>query len=584
MCVCRRLHVAIKQHSLYNTIVLQSPVSVAKLIKNLENKPSMSTECLILENNLGPSFDLVTVLNLFPNVRTIYLGTKIRVYNFDWIQSYKRLEHIFEGCKNSNNDDSSVMTVDSTFRTSISDSSIYNTSDDDSSGNDSDESVSSTRQHRLRRRLLSPAYQNLTSYFLSTSGLPRLKSLAVSIYPMSGKQFVHLLSNAPNLSSLTLNEFTITVDRLELLHDTLPSLRQLSILEGIVSEGLAVSHPIKPAKLVRRAFFKIHRGKLLTKSRLLQYMRLKYTRLVDFTLQNILNRENHLNIVNDEFDFFVDAVLPLLANFGPQLKRLTLRLPLLDPTDMMIMIKANYQLDHLGLETSHSTDIVAECLPVLKPLLSLQSLCLYEPECDDKFAFLKPLEHLKVLKIYRPTPDQFKVNHLLENLNPGIVSLSLGDCWILHNVNPHEHFKMLTELTLTKVILAAGIDIFISIWFPSLRHLGFHDCIFPNKYFLLPCIQLETLTVTDHTMCMHEYVLVKSYLDERVVFADSCPLRRQRYFSKNGPAFSSLSPFPPTLACPQCREPRLVISLASVKDINVSIPRAEALSHSLIDG
>ncbi|KAI8874791.1 hypothetical protein K501DRAFT_314443 [Backusella circina FSU 941] len=576
MCVCHHWHAVITKYSLYDTIVIQSRSHFRKLIKSLQNEPSLTTQCLVLENDLGTDFHPIALSYFFPNLRVIYFGKKLRVNQYvGGFHKNNRIEHIYEACERSNSDDSSIMTVDSGFQSTISDNSIYNTSseDDESSGNESDASISSTRRHRIRRRFANSDTRNITSHLLANQIYPHLKSLAVSIYPISGKEFIHLLVNAPNLTSLTLNQFTITIERLELLHKTLPHLQHLCILQGVVAHGLAVNWPIKPATLVRRAFFKIHCGKLDGKTKLLQYMRRKYTNLVDFTLRNIFNRENLLNMTELDSDFFIDGVLPLLANFGPQLKRLTFRVPLLDETDIMILIKAKYQLEHLGLETSNSTGIIKECLPTLKPLLFLRSLCLYEPECYDGFGFLRPLKHLKELKIYRPMPDHFRINHLLGKLNPQIESLALGYCWLKCDMLHYKVFYALRDLILTKVILSSGIDTFIALFMPSLRNISVHDCLFQDDNFCLPGHQLDSLTVSDHTLCIHECVVVKTFVSERVVFAQSRPLRRQRYFSKHGPAFSSTSS-PVFLGPSHIMVPRLVFTLGSVKHVTVSIPRA----------
>lgn len=466
MTVCRRWTSTIENVSLFSTVRIGSMHQMNKLVERARQDPSQGAkvERLVLDVDLDVDFKMDILPFLFPNVQEFFF---FNIYekndNYHMVFTKKLATHPWY------------------------------------------QHIKYITEHSIDMH---------TQYILGSGVCTHLETIIISgtDYDLETK-FITLLANAPCLTTLSMSDFSLGMLDIELLHETVPLLHTL-----ILDDGQLTYHrppdTIKPAPAMTKLVLKsIPVLFVENEIWLLHYISLKYPNLTELSYDVMcMNQEE-----GDMEKFYSEGFMHLAQTYRAQLKKLALIFEYPDEDPFKMMDDANCQIQELML--GHVIRLpLLERLSRSNQARFIQALTVDYILDTSNLEWLKEFTSLKELSLYHPYQGPvtqrkvIQLKRLLEMVGHTLEKLKLRTHHVEFDTT-HRQYQ-LKHLSFDWTSLPDKIDAFISKTLPHLHTLKFKRCIFAERSFLLPSINLRHFQMVDSFPQKGGYVSVTTLTND----------------------------------------------------------------------
>jgi hypothetical protein len=355
---------------------------------------------------------------------------------------------------------------------------------------------------------------------------------------MSSVAFIKKLANAPSLKKLRMEHFSIRIDDLELLHTTLPTLCWLDFDSTTLFGYYDVPNvDIEPAISVTSLSLDVDCIEFVDNAvNLFKYISKKYTNLTEAKFNLSLD---DLSDDSDIFTLYHDGMVPLIQNFGSQLKKLSV-FSSASPRILLDMLdKVDYHLESLDIQLLLATDQISDSFGTIKLAKYIQTFKLMGLSLTT-FNWLSDLIVLKELELtFSPFPSNVRppravtLNRILEVCPKTLESITITNAKLIYEPS-NIQLPFVKKVYFRDLILAAKIDSFISRALPSLRYVGLEYCQLAYKQLSFPGLHLDSLEIKDIRKPGKDNLLVITLQNDEQQFYAKSGLRIYDYEATQG--------------------------------------------------
>jgi hypothetical protein len=453
--VCRAWKQALENTVLFTTVRLQSKLQLNKLVSKIYRDPSKSNgvERLILEIKDIQSAEIDILSFLFFNIRELE----------------------FYGSANKDYDPMFTKTL-----------SFHSWS-------------------KSIKRIIEPSNNVFTNNSLKESLCPVLSEISICGKEyQSGEELTTLLANAPALKCLLLQNYSLSLLNLELLHDKLPLLSSLSFCE-IKANSNILPTEVKPAKYMTKLFLNtVYTSSTDKYIDFQKYMINKYSKLTNIRYYVIVGNFNLSEAMHN-------GLIPQMQQIAPYLTTLTLMHSFHTRHAFPALDLHGCQLKDFTVTNSMSESEINE-IANSKQTQFIEKLSLHSIPDNISQILLSKLSVLTVLSINQNSGTQrtkcITINRLLKPLGNNISTLKLTFTNLLLDVSAFSKCHSLKTLKLKRCSLPMGMNFFISQAFSKLSILIIDACTGIRPSFYLGDLNLSYLEFRDTLPSDQDKVLV----------------------------------------------------------------------------
>jgi hypothetical protein len=355
------------------------------------------------------------------------------------------------------------------------------------------------------KRIIEPSSSVFTNHILNKSLCPVLSEISIcGKEEQPGQEITTLLANAPTLKYLSLQNYSLSLTDIELLHDKLPLLSSLSLHKMNINPDI-IPPEVEPAKYMTRLHLNgVHTSSTDKYIGFQKYMTKKYPTLTDI-LYSVFVPVSYLEYCLNQ------GFIPQMRQIAPYLTTLTLMHSSHTQYVFPALDLHGCQLKELTVLDSMSEGEINE-IANSKQTQFIEKLSLHFTPKNISQILLSKLPALAELSInYNPgsqSTESIVINRLLESLGNNISTLELTYTILLLDLSAISKCHSLNTLKLKGCLVPKHTDFFISQAFPKLRTLIISAWIWHLPSFYLGDLNLSYLEFRDTFSSNRDKVLV----------------------------------------------------------------------------
>ncbi|KAI8886508.1 hypothetical protein K501DRAFT_269673 [Backusella circina FSU 941] len=356
--------------------------------------------------------------------------------------------------------------------------------------------------------------------FLKSGTFSRLKTLALSPSRVHFyRPFIVLckaLKNTPTLEMLSVKGVHTDVTDLEELHNNVPSLTALILLDSPLRCNHGIPVNIKPAE--RMKTLKMIDSPILFNFSLnaFEYIISKYPHMQEFVFTV---DEFYSGILKDDDGHLEAAFNHLIRRIGSSINTIQLKLPFKTPLVLDLIVQRSIHLKYISVNTFGAMKTINKIVSS-DCFLHLHTLSLFQVS-SLKFNKFKKLPKLKALilefKKKRSGSIPIELNNIIHQLPEGLEALELENVEII--VNPEEDWpnSSIRCLKLKNAQIAKELSSYLGRHFQKLDKLSLHYCHLEPS-FELPDHSLSFVDINILQTPKFKYLGLDSIKDDRRLF------------------------------------------------------------------
>jgi hypothetical protein len=307
----------------------------------------------------------------------------------------------------------------------------------------------------------------------------------------------------------------ISIESLELFHDTLPHLISITFFDSEFKE-ISVPENIRPATRIKVVFFELSGDNIRDKVKLLQYINKKYPNIEDFSF---IDFDDYKDIPDSDKDgansILQEGLVPLLSRSGPQFRKLTINFDLFDLDHLKALSTTQCQIESFGISSCYKDNIL-ENLTDIPQFSYLQSLHIRGIQ-PSNFRWLKKLTSLKSLKLRNRNKRFCDFENIIRMCNDTLESITLRGAWIQPKLTSNTCF--IRDLTIAFANFGSDnindVDHFITYSCPRLKILKLHSCVFRKELFDFSSLDLAYFELIQYDGRAIKHILVRTEDDKQ---------------------------------------------------------------------
>jgi hypothetical protein len=353
--------------------------------------------------------------------------------------------------------------------------------------------------------IIEPSSNVFTNHILKESLCPVLSEISIrGKEDQSREELTILLANAPALKCLSLQNYSLSLVNLELLHDKLPLLSSLSLREIKINSDILPTD-VKPAKYMTKLFLnRVYTSSTDKYIDFQKYMINKYPKITNMLYSVMVSNLNYLVGMDN-------GLIPQMQQIAPHLTTLALMHSHHNPYVFPALDLHGCQLKELTIVGPMNEGEINK-IANSEQTRFIEKLALHSTRDNISQTLLSKLSVLTVLSINNNPGSQrtenININCLLEPLANNISTLELTYTNLLLDISAFSKCHSLKTLKLKGCSLLMGMDFFISQAFPKLCILIIDACTGIRLSFYLGDLNLSYLEFRDTLPSDQDKVLV----------------------------------------------------------------------------